>query len=122
MAMRRPYRRSVSRRRSLLTFVKTTTAGRTSIRPAAVYSKRRSLLLRSTQPCGHGFHHGSIGIIVFEGPNVGSRPTGGTFYTYDDPTTAFLKMLYVDLKIPGGPQGSAIKHAGAGVAVTLAKA
>ncbi len=28
-------------------------------------------------------------------------PAGGTFYTYDDPTTAFLKMLYVDLKVPG---------------------
>jgi len=33
-------------------------------------------------------------------------PTGGTFYTYDDPTTAFLKMLYVDLKVPGGLGGA----------------
>jgi chitinase len=33
-------------------------------------------------------------------------PTGGTFYTYDDPKTAFLKMLYVDLKVPGGLGGA----------------
>ncbi len=33
-------------------------------------------------------------------------PTGGTFYTYDDPTTAFLKMRYVDLKVPGGLGGA----------------
>lgn len=33
-------------------------------------------------------------------------PTGGTFYTYDDPTTAFLKMLYVDRKVPGGLGGA----------------
>jgi len=33
-------------------------------------------------------------------------PTGGTFYTYDDPTTAYLKMLYVDLKVPGGLGGA----------------
>jgi chitinase len=33
-------------------------------------------------------------------------PTGGTFYTYDDPTTAFLKMLYVDFKLPGGLGGA----------------
>lgn len=33
-------------------------------------------------------------------------PIGGTFYTYDDPTTAFLKMLYVDLKVPGGLGGA----------------
>ena len=30
----------------------------------------------------------------------------GTFYTYDDPGTAFLKMLYVDLKVPGGLGGA----------------
>jgi chitinase len=30
----------------------------------------------------------------------------GTFYTYDDPWTAFLKMLYVDLKVPGGLGGA----------------
>jgi chitinase len=34
------------------------------------------------------------------------NPTSGTFYTYDDPATAFLKMLYIDLKVPGGLGGS----------------
>jgi chitinase len=29
-----------------------------------------------------------------------------TFYTYDDPQTAFLKMLYIDLKVPGGLGGA----------------
>lgn len=29
-----------------------------------------------------------------------------TFYTYDDPETAFLKMLYIDLKVPGGLGGA----------------
>jgi chitinase len=33
-------------------------------------------------------------------------PTTETFYTYDDPWTAFLKMLYVDLKVPGGLGGA----------------
>jgi chitinase len=33
-------------------------------------------------------------------------PAVGTFYTYDDPTTAFLKMLYVNLKVPGGLGGA----------------
>jgi chitinase len=33
-------------------------------------------------------------------------PTTGTFYTYDDPTSAFLKMLYIDLKVPGGLGGA----------------
>jgi chitinase len=33
-------------------------------------------------------------------------PTAGTFYTYDDPETAFLKMLYIDLKVPGGLGGA----------------
>ena len=32
--------------------------------------------------------------------------TSGTFYTYDDPETAFLKMLYIDLKVPGGLRGA----------------
>ena len=32
--------------------------------------------------------------------------TSGTFYTYDDPATAFLKMIYVDLKVPGGLGGA----------------
>jgi chitinase len=30
----------------------------------------------------------------------------GTFYTYNNPTTARLKMLYVDLKVPGGLGGA----------------
>ena len=33
-------------------------------------------------------------------------PSSGTFYTYDDPATAFLKMLYIDLKVPGGLGGA----------------
>ena len=33
-------------------------------------------------------------------------PTSGTFYTYDDPATAFLKMIYVNLKVPGGLGGA----------------
>jgi chitinase len=33
-------------------------------------------------------------------------PTTGTFYTYDDPASAFLKMLYIDLKVPGGLGGA----------------
>jgi chitinase len=33
-------------------------------------------------------------------------PTAETFYTYDDPQTAFLKMLYIDLKVPGGLGGA----------------
>ena len=33
-------------------------------------------------------------------------PTGGNFYTYDNPSTAFLKMLYVDLKVRGGLGGA----------------
>ncbi len=33
-------------------------------------------------------------------------PTTETFYTYDDPDTAFLKMLYVDFKVPGGLGGA----------------
>ena len=28
------------------------------------------------------------------------------FYTYDNPITAFLKMLYVDVKVPGGLGGA----------------
>jgi chitinase len=35
-------------------------------------------------------------------------PVSGTFYTYDNPTTAFLKMLYVDLKVHGGLGGAYI--------------
>jgi chitinase len=33
-------------------------------------------------------------------------PISGNFYTYDNPTTAFLKMLYIDLKVPGGLGGA----------------
>jgi chitinase len=33
-------------------------------------------------------------------------PASQTFYTYDDPDTAFLKMLYVDVKVPGGLGGA----------------
>jgi chitinase len=33
-------------------------------------------------------------------------PLAGTFYTYDNPQTAFLKMLYIDLKVPGGLGGA----------------
>jgi chitinase len=32
--------------------------------------------------------------------------TAGTFYTYDDPTTAFLKTLYINFKVPGGLGGA----------------
>jgi chitinase len=32
--------------------------------------------------------------------------TAGTFYTYDDPQTALLKMLYIDFKVPGGLGGA----------------
>ena len=34
------------------------------------------------------------------------NPTTETFFTYDDPTSAFLKMLYIDLKVPGGLGGA----------------
>jgi chitinase len=33
-------------------------------------------------------------------------PNGGTFYTYDDPFTAALKMIYINLKVPGGLGGA----------------
>jgi chitinase len=33
-------------------------------------------------------------------------PTSGTFYTYDDRVTAALKMLYINLKVPGGLGGA----------------
>ena len=33
-------------------------------------------------------------------------PSSTTFYTYDDPQTAFLKMLYIDMKVPGGLGGA----------------
>ena len=34
------------------------------------------------------------------------NPTTETFFTYDDPTSAVLKMLYIDLKVPGGLGGA----------------
>jgi chitinase len=34
------------------------------------------------------------------------NPNSATFYTYDDPTTALLKMLYIDAKVPGGLGGA----------------
>jgi chitinase len=36
-------------------------------------------------------------------------PTLGTFYTYDDPETAFLKMLYIDVRGLGGSYVWAVK-------------
>lgn len=33
-------------------------------------------------------------------------PTVGTFYTYDNPATALLKMIYIELKLPGGLGGA----------------
>jgi chitinase len=33
-------------------------------------------------------------------------PALETFYTYDDPDTAFLKMLYIDARVPGGLGGA----------------
>jgi chitinase len=33
-------------------------------------------------------------------------PASGVFYTYDNPATAFMKMLYIDLKVPGGLGGA----------------
>jgi chitinase len=32
--------------------------------------------------------------------------TPGTFYTFDNPSSAFLKMLYIDFKVPGGLGGA----------------
>jgi chitinase len=34
------------------------------------------------------------------------EPTSGTFYTYDDPFTADLKMIYINVKVPGGLGGA----------------
>ena len=33
-------------------------------------------------------------------------PTAETFYTFDDPATALLKMLYIEVKVPGGLGGA----------------
>lgn len=34
------------------------------------------------------------------------NPTTETFYTYDDPDTAFLKSIYIDFRVPGGLGGA----------------
>ena len=34
------------------------------------------------------------------------NPTTQTFYTYDDPETAFLKSVYIDFRVPGGLGGA----------------
>ncbi len=34
------------------------------------------------------------------------NPNSATFYTYDDPGTALLKMLYIEAKVPGGLGGA----------------
>jgi chitinase len=34
------------------------------------------------------------------------NPASETFYTYDDPATALLKMIYIDVKVPGGLGGA----------------
>jgi len=33
-------------------------------------------------------------------------PASETFYAYDDPSTALLKMIYIDIKVPGGLGGA----------------
>src|ERR1700722_16683284 len=33
-------------------------------------------------------------------------PTAKTFYTFDDPSVALLKMLYIEVKVPGGLGGA----------------
>jgi chitinase len=50
--------------------------------------------------------------LYFDVPRVAVSlydPTSGTFYTYDNPTTAYLKMLYVKLKGLGGAYVWAVK-------------
>ena len=34
------------------------------------------------------------------------NPTSHTFYSYDNPDTAFIKSLYIDLRVPGGLGGA----------------
>ncbi len=48
---------------------------------------------------GHHFDAKRVAVSLYD-------PTTWTFYTFDDPGTAFLKMLYVDLKVPGGLGGA----------------
>lgn len=50
---------------------------------------------------GYGVHFDPIRVAV-----TLYDPTSGNFYTYDNPSTAFLKMLYVDLKVRGGLGGA----------------
>lgn len=45
------------------------------------------------------FDAGRVAVSLYD-------PKNETFYTYDDPSTAFLKMLYIDLKVPGGLGGA----------------
>jgi chitinase len=48
---------------------------------------------------GRSFDRQRIAVSLY---NPGSE----TFYTYDDPYTAFLKMLYIEAKVPGGLGGA----------------
>jgi chitinase len=50
---------------------------------------------------GHGVNFDPLRIAV-----TLYEPSTETFYTYDNPQTAFLKMLYIDLKVPGGLGGA----------------
>jgi chitinase len=36
------------------------------------------------------------------------NPVTQTFYTYDDPETAFLKSIYIDFRVPGGLGGASV--------------
>jgi chitinase len=36
------------------------------------------------------------------------NPVTQTFYTYDDPETAFLKSMYIDFRVPGGLGGASV--------------
>jgi chitinase len=62
----------------------------------ATYSTLSTLTLNGYS---NYFDHRRIAVSLYD-------PTGGTFYTYDDPKTAFLKMLYIDSKVPGGLGGA----------------
>jgi chitinase len=45
----------------------------------------------------------------FDGSRIATwlyNPSSGTFFTYDDPDTAFLKAAYIDLRVPGGLGGA----------------
>jgi chitinase len=45
------------------------------------------------------YDHRRIAVSLFD-------PASETFYTYDNPQTAWLKMLYIDAKVPGGLGGA----------------